>query len=204
VPTRPGFNSPCRNYLFVDAFCPHQRLIRQIRQAGWQQTFLFADTSTFNLTRVFLLLLRAKVDADAVHAMPLILWIAKLLALEDMPQMPTAVIAHNLRPHHAHSRVRPLSDRAGHGVPECGPAAARVELVVGLVQWRVAAGARVDAGVGVVLVEFAGAGGLGAFFAQDAELLWVVLEGCGMWKCIRGGVPGDSSVCHSPSVFCTG
>jgi hypothetical protein len=65
--------------------------------------------------------------------MPLVLWVSKLLALEDMSQMPTAVVAHNLRPHHTKTRVGSLTNCAGDGIPECRPSAARVKLVVGLV-----------------------------------------------------------------------
>jgi hypothetical protein len=78
--------------------------------------------------------------------MPVILGISKLLALEDMPQMASAVIAHNLRPHHAEARVRSLSNSTWHGVPEGGPSTARVELVVCFVEGRVAGRAAVDAG----------------------------------------------------------
>jgi hypothetical protein len=52
------------------------------------------------------------------------------------------------------------------------PAAAGAEFVGGAVQWGRAAGAGVDARVRVVLVVFAGAGGFGAFLAEDAELFW--------------------------------
>ena len=45
--------------------------------------------------------------------------------------------------------------------------------MVGFVQGGAAAGAGVDAGGGIVLVVGAAAGGFGAFFAEDAELLWI-------------------------------
>jgi hypothetical protein len=113
-----------------------------------------------------------KVNTNTVHTVPLILRVPKPLALENMPQMPTAVIAHNLRP----STIRPLPNRVGQGVPERRPSAARVKFVVRFVERRFACGARVDAGGRVVLVVFAGAGVLGSLLAEDAELLWVVLE----------------------------
>jgi hypothetical protein len=107
--------------------------------------------------------------------MPLVLGVSKALALEDVPKMSAAVVAHNLRPHHAHCAIGPLAHSARHSVPEGGPAAARVEFVVRLVERRLAAAARVDTGVGVVLVEGAGPGRLGALLAEDAELLCEVL-----------------------------
>lgn len=149
-----------------------------------------------------LFVLCAKVDADTVHTMPLILGVSKSLALEDMPKMSTAVVANNLRPHHAQPRIGSLSDCARDGIPEGGPAAARVELVVRFVEGRVAAGAGVHAGVGVVLVVGAGAGRFSAFLAEDAELLCELLER--VRRLERFHVPGDSCACHSPSVFCTG
>lgn len=62
-------------------------------------------------------------------------------------------------------------DGARDAVEVGGPAAAALELVVRLVQRRVAAGARVDARVRVVLVVGAAAGRLRALFAEDAELV---------------------------------
>lgn len=55
-------------------------------------------------------------------------------------------------------------------VEVCGPTAARLEFVGCLIQGGVAAGAGVDTVGRVVLVVFAGEGGFGAFFAEDAEL----------------------------------
>jgi hypothetical protein len=106
---------------------------------------------------------------------PLVLGVSKALALEDVPKMSAAVVAHNLRPHHAHCAIGPLAHSARHGVPEGGPATARVEFVVRLVERRLAAAARVDAGVGVVLVEGAGPGRLGALLAENSELFCEVL-----------------------------
>lgn len=84
--------------------------------------------------------------------MPFILGISKPLPLEDVPQMPAAVVAHNLGPHHAQTGIGPLSNSVREGVPEGGPPAPRVELVVGLVERRFASSARIDTSVGVVLV----------------------------------------------------
>jgi hypothetical protein len=71
-----------------------------------------------------LLVLGTEVDANAVHTMPLVLGIAKALALEDMPKMSTTVVAHDLGPHHAQAGIGSLANSARHGVPEGGPAAA--------------------------------------------------------------------------------
>jgi hypothetical protein len=131
-------------------------------------------------------ILCAKIDADAVDTVPLVLGVSKLLALEDVSQMPPTVVAHNLCAHHAQPAILLLAHGARHRVPECGPPAARVEFVVRLVQRRVAPAARVDTRVGVVLVVGAGAGHLGAFFAEDAELLCVVLDGMRRYGARRG------------------
>jgi hypothetical protein len=85
--------------------------------------------------------------------------------------MPAAVVAHNLGPHHAQTGIGPLSNSVREGVPEGGPPAPRVELVVGLVERRFASRARVDTSVGIVLVELAGAWRFSAFLTKNAELL---------------------------------
>jgi hypothetical protein len=110
--------------------------------------------------------------------MSLILRVPEPLALEDVSQVPTAVVAYNLRPHHAQTRVRLLSNRVGECIPERRPSTPRVELVVRLVQRRVAAGTLVDASVWVVLVELAGTGHLGALLAENAELLCHTVNIC--------------------------
>lgn len=103
--------------------------------------------------------------------MPLIRRIGVALALEHMPQMAAAIAAHDLRPLHPKRPVRVAGDGAGDGVEEGGPAAAGLEFLVGAVEGRLAGGAGVEALGGVVLVEFAGEGGFGAFLADDPELL---------------------------------
>lgn len=89
-----------------------------------------------------------------------------------MAEVPPAVAAHDLGPGHAERAVLVPRHGARDAVEIGRPAAARVELVRGLVQRRMTAGAGVDARRGVVLVELAGAGGFGALFAEDAELFW--------------------------------
>lgn len=104
--------------------------------------------------------------------MPLILWIPKPLAFENMPQMTSAVVTDNFGPHHAEARVGFLSYRTRHSVPKCRPSAARVEFMIGLVEWGLAAGAFIDASVRVVLVVLGRAGHFSALFTEDAELFW--------------------------------
>lgn len=103
--------------------------------------------------------------------MPLILRISKLLALENMTQMPATVIAHYLSAQHAQSPVLFLTHSTRYRIPERRPSAPRIKLVIRFVKWRVAGAAGVDAGVGGVLVVFAAAGHFGAFLAEDAKLL---------------------------------
>jgi hypothetical protein len=119
-----------------------------------------------------LLVLRAKVNADTVDTMPFVLWVSKLLALENVTQMSTTVIAHNLSAHHAQSPILLLSYSTGNRVPEGGPSTPRLKLVVRFIKWRVAGTAGIDAGVGGVLIIFAAARHLGPFLAENAELLW--------------------------------
>lgn len=118
------------------------------------------------------ILLRTKVNTNTINTMSLILRIPKPLPLKNMPQMPSTVITHNLRPHHAKARIRALAHRARHRVPESRPPAPGVEFVVCFVERGFAAAAGVDARGGVVLVVGAGAGGFGALLTEDSELLW--------------------------------
>ena len=93
------------------------------------------------------------------------------LPLEHMPQMPSALTAHNLRARHAERTIGVPGHGAGDVVKVGGPAAAGLELVVGFVEGGAAAGAAVDARRGHVFVVGSGEGGFGAFFAEDAELV---------------------------------
>lgn len=106
--------------------------------------------------------------------MPLIGGRVEALALEHVAQVAAAVGAHNLGARHAERAVLVAHDGAGDRVEVRRPPAARLELVVGLVQRRRAPRAGVDALRGVVLVEGAGAGGLRALLAEDAELFFGV------------------------------
>lgn len=93
------------------------------------------------------------------------------LSLEDVTKMTTTVGADNLGTLHAKGTVGVSGYSTRDGVEEGRPAAARLELVVGLVKRSFAASAGVDTLGGHVLVKVATVGCLGALFAEDAELL---------------------------------
>jgi hypothetical protein len=112
-----------------------------------------------------------ELDAHRVHTVPLIrgCWVS--LALEYMSQVTSAVAANDLCPLHAESAVSVSGHGARHGVEEGRPSAAGLELVLGSVDGRIAAGAGICAGGRGVLVVFAGEGCFSAFLTEDAELL---------------------------------
>lgn len=93
--------------------------------------------------------------------------------LEDVAQVSAAVAANDLGPHHAKGAILVPRHGPGNAVEVGRPAAARVELVRGVVQGRVAPGAGVDACGGVVLVELASAGRFCALLAEDAKLFCI-------------------------------
>ena len=116
------------------------------------------------------LILRREVDAHAVDAVALVRGRGVALALEDVAQVPTAVGTDDLGAPHAKGAVGVAGDGPRDAVKVRRPAAARLELVVGRVQRRLAAGAGVDACVGEELVVLAGPRGLSALLTEDAEL----------------------------------
>ena len=65
--------------------------------------------------------------------MSLILGISEPLALENVPQVTTAIVANDFRPHHAETWIGPLADSVRECIPECRPSTAGVKLVVGFV-----------------------------------------------------------------------
>lgn len=132
-------------------------------------TDLFSTWTIPTLQLPFALLL-TKIDTNTIDTMSLILGVPEPLAFEDMSQVSSTVVTHNLRPHHTEAWVRFLSHGTRNRVPESGPSAPRVKLVVRLVERRVAGAAVVDARVRVVFVIFSGAGHFGAFLAEDTEL----------------------------------
>lgn len=61
---------------------------------------------------------------------------------------------------------------AGDAVEVCWPSAARLEFVIGFVEWRIAASASVDTSLRLVFVIFSSKGGFCAFLAEHTELFW--------------------------------
>jgi hypothetical protein len=118
------------------------------------------------------LVILTKLQTNPVNTMPLIRRRIVSLSLKHMPQMAPTVTAHDLRPLHAKGAVRMPRHGTRDAVKVRGPPATALELMVGLIERRLAGGARVDARVRVMLVEFVGEGRLGALFAEDAELFW--------------------------------
>jgi len=94
-------------------------------------------------------------------------------ALEDVAQVAAAVGAHDLGARHAQGAVFVAGHGAWDAIEVGRPAAARLELVVGLVERGVAPGTVVDALVGEVLVVLSREGALGAFLPEHPELLCV-------------------------------
>jgi hypothetical protein len=93
------------------------------------------------------------------------------LALENVTEMATTVGADNLSTLHTESAVGVSGYSTRDGIEESGPSAARLELVVGLVERSLAAGTNVSTLGGHVLVKVAAVGRFGTLFAEDAELL---------------------------------
>jgi hypothetical protein len=93
------------------------------------------------------------------------------LALEDVTKMAATVGADNLSALHTKGAVSVSGYSTRDSIEESRPAAARLELVVGLVERSLAAGTGVDTLGGHVLVKVAAVGRLGALVTEDAELL---------------------------------
>lgn len=93
------------------------------------------------------------------------------LSLEDVTKVSTTVGANNLSTLHTKGTVDMSGHSTRNSIEKGRPTAARLELVVCLVEGSFTAGAGVDTLGGHVLVKVAAVGGLGALFAEDAELL---------------------------------
>ena len=113
-----------------------------------------------------------EIQADAVDAMPLVRRGRKALTLKDVSQVSTTVRANNLRPRNTKGAVLIPSHGAWEAVKVGRPPAARLELVVGLVQEGVAPGAGIDSCLGVVLVELAGSRRFSALLPQNTKLVY--------------------------------
>ena len=118
------------------------------------------------------LLILRKPQANTIHTVPLIRGRGVPLSFEDMTQMPATVAADDLRPFHAKSIIHMSGHRSRNRIKVCWPAAARLELMVGFVERRVAPGAVVHALRRVVGIVLSRAGALSSLLAEDAELFW--------------------------------
>lgn len=116
------------------------------------------------------LILGTKLQTHTIHTVSLVRRRRVPFSLKHMPQMPSALRTHNLRPAHPEAAIRMPLHRSGDGVKERRPPAPALKLMRGPVKRRVAGRACVDALGRHVLVEFTRVGRLGAFFADDAEL----------------------------------
>ena len=114
-----------------------------------------------------------EVQADAVHAMPLVGGCGISLALENMAEVTAAVGADDLGSRHAMAAVHMAGDGAGDAVKVSGPPAARLKFVVRLVEWRIATGAGINALARVVLVKLPSSRGLRSLLPEDTELLYI-------------------------------
>jgi hypothetical protein len=106
---------------------------------------LFFPTSMYSFIVIgTFLCLGAEVDTDTVHtvSLVLILFCSKALALEDVSQMPSAVVAHDFGP----TAIRPLSHGTGDSVAKGGPSTVGLELVLRFVERRITAYAVINAG----------------------------------------------------------
>lgn len=154
-----------RYYIHVIQSYPHGKLF-----PGSHRLCLGFITSPGLILLLNHLVLRRKLQADAVHTMALIRRHRESLALENMTQVAAAVGADNLGSDSAEASVLVPGDGAGDAVEIRRPAAARVELVRCLVERRVACSAGVGALLGVVLIKLSSAGGFGALFSENPEL----------------------------------
>jgi hypothetical protein len=102
--------------------------------------------------------------------MALIRWRRESLSLKNVAQVAAAVGADDFSPHRTKASVLMSSHCARDAVEIRRPAAARVELVSGFVERRIAGSAGVDALLGVVLVKLSSAGGFSALFSENSEL----------------------------------
>lgn len=85
--------------------------------------------------------------------------------------MSATIAADNLGALHAEGPVDVSGNRPRDRVKVCGPAAAGIELVRGLIERGIAAGAGVDALGWIVLVVLTGERRLSPFLTEDPELL---------------------------------
>lgn len=152
--------------------CPRINVILNKAHSSYQFNHIQSDLclALSSLSRVALIF--SKVDADTVHAMSFVRGRCVSFSFEHMAQVSSTVAAYNLCPFHAESAIRMPGHCSWDCIEEGGPSAARLELVVGLVERSGAAGAAVDAGSWGVLIVFAGKWCFSALLAKDAELFY--------------------------------
>ena len=180
VYTASRFRHPISIYTVIsrDIKSRHSQYVALNRRSYARAPSIFTQTipsgtSSFRLLRLPIHhgVILIKLQTDAIHTVPLVRRRIIALSLEHMPQVPATVTAHDLRPCHAERRVRVPRHRARDRVEVRRPPTAGLELVICFVEGSRAGGARVHAGIWHGFVERVREGGLGAFFAEDAELL---------------------------------
>lgn len=127
------------------------------------------------------------------------------LSLKDVAEMAAAVRADNLGARHAVGAVFVPGDGARDAIEVGRPAAARLELVRGLIQRRVTGGTGVNALIGEMLVVLPSEGPLRVLFPQDLELLCE--EPSALRTASKGGLlhlRGDRTARHSSSDLLSG
>lgn len=117
-----------------------------------------------------------KPQTNTVDTVSLVRWRWESFAFENMPKVASAVITNNFGPLHSECVVDMSLNSTRDRIKVGRPAAARLELVVGLVEGCVAAGAVIDTLRGVVGVIFTSASRLSALFTENSKL-------CGTQDC---------------------
>lgn len=117
------------------------------------------------------LIIVCKLQTDTIDTVSLVSGCVVTLSLKDMSQVSSTVAANDLCAFHTKGAVGVAIDGPWNGIKESGPAAARFELVRGLVKGSFAAGTGVDTFRRVMRVVFTSERWLCAFLAEDTELL---------------------------------
>jgi len=129
-------------------------------------------SSDLGLASLLNRIILSELQADTVHAMPLIDRGCITFSFEDVAKMATTVAADNLSSLHAKGAIRVSRHCARDGIEICRPTAARLELVVCLVERRIAASAGVDTLLGHVLVIFSCSWSFGTLLSENPELFY--------------------------------
>lgn len=111
-----------------------------------------------------------KPQTNTVDTVALVRWRLEPLAFKNMSEVASAVITDNFGPLHPECVVDMSLNSTGDRIEVSRPATARLELVVGLVERCIAAGAVIDTLRGVVGVIFSSTSRLSALFTENPEL----------------------------------